>query len=290
MQRRPKGVPPRAQQSFQYFVYPELSSSSSGSETSIASSDDGSGVGFSSTTFKASADCAADVHTRDGEAGISGDGGGDAERGESAACAGELPANTPALVEKAGGRDYSVDADGGVALSPRSPPLPLESPREREGHQQQEAQERPLQDLEGLEQQRQGVHEHPETTKEEDPCSWTECSVCLEAFSGGDSACRTPCGHIFHAEVRRAVASRFRNKAKETVTRPVVGRSTAPLGFPRRLCRMIGCHEITVRQFKLSTPAIDFAHLSTTPRGTIPFARARELSLSENRRPKATIA
>lgn len=174
LQQRPKDVPSQSRQGFDYFVYPEASSST-GSETSAGSSDEDSGISVSSTgAFQSTAGCT-DIEA---PASNSDNGVGD----ESAACSGEVPATAATFTREHSSKEScSASEDGGAA------PHPCETKEDENccvetGKTQQ----------------------HPTATAT-GSLVWTpsECMLCLEPYKAGDRVCRIPCAHVFHAEVRQ---------------------------------------------------------------------------------------
>lgn len=163
LQQRPKGVPPHIRQSFDYFVYP---GSSSGSQTSLASSDE-DGASFSPLASQpiptGRADIEAPASDLDGSTG------------------GEAPATPPPATEEGGGETCGIDEQGGRAAPPNK------KAKDQEHVRRAEENHRPM------------AESFSPTTMHSAP---TGCAACAESFCGGDELCRLPCGHVFHVEVR----------------------------------------------------------------------------------------
>ncbi len=164
LQQRPKGVPPHIRQSFDYFVYP---GSSTGSETSLASSDE-DGVSLSPpaphSTPPGRTDIEAPADDSDGSPG------------------GEAPATPPPATGEGGGESRGIVEQGGRAAPPNK------KTKDREHVRGAEENHRPM------------AESFSPTTMHSIP---TGCAACADSFCGGDELCRIPCGHVFHAEVRQ---------------------------------------------------------------------------------------
>lgn len=188
LQARPKNNPPRTRQGFDYFIYPEASSSSTGSETSISCSDDDSGVNIPSAAFESAA-AFADIEA---PAGNSNNGVGD----DSAASSGAVVlAPAPSVSQEQNSNRCSGASENNGA----APPPPCETKEDESWVET------------GTDQQRATT-----TAKTMGSLSWalpsatpTECMVCLEPYKAGDRVCRIPCGHVSHAEVRHATGPKL---------------------------------------------------------------------------------
>eukprot|EP00903_Cladosiphon_okamuranus_P008118 g7819.t1 len=189
LQQRPKDDnPPQTRQGFDYFVYPELASSSTtGSETSVSCSDDDSGINIASDAFKSAA-AFTDIEAPT----VSNSGNGVDD--ESAASSVQAPATAPSVAQEPIDSSESCGAgegDGAASLtpSPTPPPPPSET-----------------KDDESCEETKEDQQRETTTAKTTGSFSWTptatptECMVCLESYTAGDRVCRIPCGHAFHAE------------------------------------------------------------------------------------------
>jgi len=161
LQQRPKGVPPHIRRSFDYFVYP---GSSTGSETSLASSDE-NGVSSSSPASQL---------TPPGRTDIKGSGSDGSAAAEATA--------TPLAGTEGGGESYGIIEQG------RRAPPPNKKTKDQEQVRGAEVKDRPM------------AESYSPTTIYSAPAG---CAACAESFCGGDELCRIPCGHVFHAEVRR---------------------------------------------------------------------------------------
>lgn len=179
LQSRPKDDHQQTRQGFDYYVYPE-ESSSTGSDTGLSCSDDDSGVNAPSGAFESAA------AFTDIEAPANNSNNGVCD--ESPASSGEAPATEPSLAQQHGGKSGTASEDHAAV-----PPTPGETKEEDESWVETEN-----------DQQRTATI----PSKTTGSFSWTTsanptgCMVCLESYNAGDRVCQIPCAHIFHAEVR----------------------------------------------------------------------------------------
>lgn len=177
LQQRPKDDAPQTRRDFDYFVFPEASSST-GSETSVSCSEEDSGIIVPSAAFE-SAPVVTDIEA---PAGASNNGVGD----QGTLPRGETPATTASSAPENCNEISSARGDGGPT------PPPCETKED-----------------ESCVERRRDEQAATTTGTITGPFAWapsatpTECLVCLDSYMAGDRVCRIPCAHIFHAEVRQ---------------------------------------------------------------------------------------